>query len=81
MAWIKMIHENEAEGELQKFYQEVQNKSGVVATLMKIHSLNLEVMKCHWDLFRKIMFGRSGLSRPQREMVAYVVSLVNKCHY
>jgi AhpD family alkylhydroperoxidase len=27
------------------------------------------------------MFGKSGLSRAEREMVATVVSAANRCHY
>jgi alkylhydroperoxidase family enzyme len=38
-------------------------------------------MEGHAGLFRAIMYGPSPLSRYQREMIAVVVSAINKCHY
>ena len=32
-------------------------------------------------LYREIMFGESGLSRRERELLAVVVSRENDCHY
>lgn len=45
-----------------------------VANILKVHSLHPEVMKAHLDLYREVMFGPSGLTRTQREMIAVVVS-------
>jgi hypothetical protein len=38
-------------------------------------------LRAHYDLYRTLMFGRSELSRAQREMIAVVVSKTNGCHY
>jgi alkylhydroperoxidase family enzyme len=38
-------------------------------------------MRTHYDLYAHLMRGRSDLSRAQREMIAVVVSTVNRCHY
>ena len=35
----------------------------------------------HYDYYKHIMTGRSGLSRMQREMIAVVVSAANDCEY
>ena len=49
--------------------------------ILAIHSLNPRSMKVHYDLYRHLMYGRSDLSRAEREMIAVVVSRVNECHY
>jgi alkylhydroperoxidase family enzyme len=33
------------------------------------------------ELYKGIMFGPSGLSRQERELLAVVVSCQNDCHY
>lgn len=48
---------------------------------MKIHSLNPDSMEAHMNLYLILMFGESGLSRSERELIAVVVSVTNKCAY
>jgi alkylhydroperoxidase family enzyme len=48
---------------------------------MMIHSLHPETMRDHSRMYRTLMFGKGGLSRPEREMIGAVVSAVNRCHY
>ena len=81
MPWIRVIDEDEAEGELQQIYQEIAGARGKVANIMKIHSLLPQTMKRHLELYLSILFGRTGLTRPQREMIAVVVSAQNRCAY
>jgi uncharacterized peroxidase-related enzyme len=82
MAWIDMVNESEAEGRLKEFYQKMGDpKTGQVPNIIKILSLNPKHLENHAAFFKGLMFGRSGLSRPQREMIATVVSTVNECHY
>lgn len=81
MAWIKVIDEDQAEGELKQVYSRVSGARGKVANIFKAHSLRPEVMNRHLDLYLAIMYGKSGLSRQQREMIAAVVSAVNNCNY
>ncbi len=44
-------------------------------------SLHPEAMLAHLNLYKTIMFGPSGLSRRQRELLATVVSALNRCAY
>lgn len=81
MAWIKVIKEDEASGELREFYDKHITPEGVVDNILKIHSLNPPSLQGHYDFYRTLMFGKSDLSRVQREMIAVAVSVVNKCHY
>ena len=81
MAWIEVIQEDEAEGKLAEFYGEITEPWGGVDNILKIHSLNLPSMRAHQDLYVTLMKRKSELTRPQREMIAVVVSAANRCHY
>ena len=81
MSWIQEIEVSEAEGKLAETYAALIEQRGKVANILKVHSLNPEAMGNHLDLYMTIMFGKSGLSRAEREAVAVVVSANNDCDY
>ncbi|HHZ80327.1 MAG TPA: peroxidase [Candidatus Marinimicrobia bacterium] len=81
MAWIKMILEGEAEGELKEHYDHNMEPWGGVDNIIKIHSLSPESLKGHVALYKAVMYGKSHIPRPEREMIAVVVSALNECHY
>jgi uncharacterized peroxidase-related enzyme len=81
MAWIKMIKEDEAHGYLRTLYKKYGDPFEGVANVLKIHSMNPESLRFHYDLYKHLMTGKSGLSRMQREMIAVVVSSTSRCHY
>ncbi len=81
MAWIKMIAERDAQGDLKEMFDRCMTKDGAVDNILKIHSLNPASLKGHFEFYRMLMFGRSELKRAQREMIAVVVSAANNCHY
>ena len=81
MPWIKTIDESEATGRIKELYDELIQKRGKVSNIMKIQSLNPEAMKQHLDLYMTLLFGKSGLSRAERELIAVVVSAANECGY
>ena len=82
MAWIKEIEASKAEGKLKDIYKRIGKRTnGNVANILKVHSLHPDAMEAHLNLYETIMFGKSGLSRAQREMIAIVVSSANNCHY
>jgi uncharacterized peroxidase-related enzyme len=81
MAYIEMIAEDKAEGELQSLYDTYRAPWGGVDNILKIHSLLPHTLKPHVDLYRSVMFGKGPLTRRQREMIATVVSKTNRCVY
>ena len=81
MSWIDEIEVSDAEGRLADIYKDLVEKRGKVANILKVHSLNPEAMGNHLDLYMTLMFGRSGLSRAEREAIAVVVSAENECEY
>ncbi len=81
MSWIEEIDAAEAEGRLADIYADLVEKRGKVSNILKVHSLNPEAMADHLDLYMTVMFGRSGLTRAEREAIAVVVSATNDCAY
>jgi alkylhydroperoxidase family enzyme len=49
--------------------------------IIRIHGVHPRVMRQHYELYAELMRGPGPLSRVQREMIAVVVSVVNRCHY
>ena len=52
-----------------------------VDNIMAIHSLNPAGLAAHNALYRSAMTGTATLRKVERELIAYVVSLENHCHY
>lgn len=81
MSWIDEIEVEAADGKLAAMYAALVEKRGKVSNILKVHSLNPDAMRNHLDLYMTIMFGKSGLSRAEREAIAVVVSATNECAY
>ena len=81
MAWIDEIAVADAEGELSEIYSELTAKRGKIANILLVHSLNPGALRTHVDLYMHLMFGRSGLSRAEREAIGVVTSAGNDCSY
>lgn len=81
MSWIDEIDTDDADGKLADIYSDLIEKRGKVANILKVHSLNPAAMSNHLDLYMTIMFGKSGLSRGEREAIGVVVSASNDCAY
>ena len=81
MAWIEVIDEADASGELKTIYDDIVARRGKLSNIMRIHSLSPPTMQAHMDLYLKIVFGKSNLRRAERELLATVVSATNECPY
>jgi uncharacterized peroxidase-related enzyme len=81
MAHLRLIDVDEATGPLKEEYEAAVGRAGKVFNIVKAMSLRPEVLKRSMELYTGIMFGPSGLSRQERELLAVVVSRQNDCHY
>lgn len=81
MPWIKVFSLEEASGFLKKQYEAALKRAGRIWHIVSIMSQNPRALKASMDFYSALMFGRSPLSRSQREMLAVVVSAVNHCTY
>lgn len=81
MAFIRLIEIEEATGLLKEEYDAAIARAGKVFNIVRSMSLRPDVLRTSMALYRAIMFGPSGLSRQERELLATVVSHQNECHY
>lgn len=81
MAYIRVIDENEAEGDLFRVYDEIQRSRGRLSNILRSQSLDPRGLKVHLDLYLELIYGKGPLSRRERELVAVVVSAANDCKY
>lgn len=81
MTWIRTVEPAEAGEELSRVYARLERQRGKLSNIMKVQSLHPAAMEAHLDLYVTILFGRSGLSREEREMIAVAVSALNECEY
>ena len=81
MAWIKVVEPEDATGELKQQYDEAVERAGKVFNILKVQSLNPLALKASMEIYKATMYGPSGLSRAEREMLATVVSWANHCFY
>ncbi len=81
MAWIRTVEEGEADGLLKSLYEGLRKQVRMVPNILKVFSLHPETMRATMGIFQTLMYGRAPLSRAQREMIALVVSAINRCHY
>jgi len=81
VAHLRLIDVEEATGLLKEEYEAAVGRAGKVFNIVKSMSLRPGVLKRSMELYKGIMFGPSGLSRQERELLAVVVSRQNDCHY
>ena len=81
MPHIRLIEEAEADGLLKEEYDAAVERAGKVFNIVRAMSLRPAVLRASIALYREIMFGESGLSRQERELLATVASAEQSCHY
>jgi uncharacterized peroxidase-related enzyme len=79
--YIRLIDEGEADGPLKEEYDAAVERAGKVFNILKAMSLNPPVLQASMQLYQAIMFGESGLSRRERELLATVTSSAQDCYY
>jgi alkylhydroperoxidase family enzyme len=78
---IRLIDPDEADGPLRDEYEAAVGRAGKVFNILKAMSLNPRVLHASIELYKEIMFGESGLSRRERELLATVTSAEQSCYY
>ena len=81
MTHLRLIDVQEAAGPLRREYDAALARAGKIFNIVKAMSLRPAVLHASMDLYREIMFGESGLSRRERELLATVASAEQSCHY
>jgi uncharacterized peroxidase-related enzyme len=82
VAWIRTVDEAQAEGPVKAVYDGLLKQRGWVPNIVKVHSIRPDGLRAAMQMMNATMYSTtSGLTRAQREMIATVVSVANRCHY
>jgi uncharacterized peroxidase-related enzyme len=81
MAWVQIVPEENAAGQLKEIYRRVAERAGFVPNIAKVQSLRPKTMERGFDLYCQIMDDPSGISKRERVLIATVVSKINGCLY
>jgi alkylhydroperoxidase family enzyme len=81
VAWIRIVPEEKAEGDVRAAYDVAASARGNVAEILRVHSVHPQALLDHLHLYRELMFGESELTRVERETLAVAVSGINRCRY
>ena len=64
-----------------KFFRICEEKLGLVPNVLVAYAFNVDKLNAFSGMYNDLMIGDSGLSKLEREMIAVVVSAVNRCFY
>lgn len=65
----------------QKYFGICQDKLGLVPNVLKAYAFDIEKLNAFTTMYNDVMLADSGLSKLEREMIAVVVSSINRCWY
>ena len=65
----------------QKYFDICQEKLGMVPNVLQAHAFDIAKLNAFTAIYNDLMLAESGLSKLEREMIAVVVSSINKCFY
>ena len=79
MAWIDNVPIGEWDDDLRDAVADSTTRR--VDHIMSVHSLNPRAMAAHQALYTSAMASTASFRKVDRELVAFVVSQLNDCHY
>ena len=65
----------------QRYFDICQEKLGMVPNVLRAYAFDIEKLNAFTTFYNDLMLGQSGLSKLEREMIAVVVSSLNRCFY
>ncbi|RBI85859.1 alkylhydroperoxidase [Rhodosalinus halophilus] len=65
----------------RKYFDVCEEKLGMVPNVLRAFAFDIEKLNAFTAMYNDLMLADSGLSKLEREMIAVVVSSVNRCYY
>ena len=72
---------NPLPADTQKYFDVCQEKLGMVPNVLRAYAFDVEKLNVFTAMYNDLMLAGSGLTKLEREMIAVVVSSINKCFY
>lgn len=67
--------------ETRKYFDICVEKLGMIPNVLKANAFDMDKLNAFTGLYNNLMLADSGLSKLEREMIAVVVSSINRCYY
>lgn len=65
----------------QKYFDVCTEKLGMIPNVLRAYAFDIDKLNAFTAMYNDLMLGQSNLSKLEREMIAVVVSAVNRCFY
>ena len=65
----------------QKYFDICQDKLGMVPNVLQAYAFDIDKLNAFTTFYNDLMLASSGLTKLEREMIAVVVSSINRCFY
>jgi uncharacterized peroxidase-related enzyme len=65
----------------QKYFDVCNEKLGMVPNVLQAYAFNIDKLNAFTGFYNDLMLANSGLTKLEREMIAVVVSSINRCFY
>ncbi|PCH45550.1 MAG: alkylhydroperoxidase [Hyphomicrobiales bacterium] len=78
---LKIDQETPLSDETKAYFDLCHEKLGMLPNVLAAYAFNETKLRAFTDMYNDLMLGDSNLSKLEREMIAVVVSSVNKCFY
>lgn len=67
--------------ETRRYFEICAEKLGLVPNVLRAYAIDTAGLDAFTGMYNRLMLAESGLSKLDREMIAVVVSSINKCFY
>lgn len=67
--------------DIQKYFDICDEKLGLIPNVLQAYAFDMAKLRPFMDMYTEVMLDDSGLSKLEREMIAVVVSSINRCWY
>lgn len=72
---------DQLDDDIKKYLDICEEKLGLIPNVLQAYTFNQNKFRTFSRMYNEIVLGDSGLSVLEREMIAVVVSSINKCYY
>jgi len=78
---LKIGVKEDLSDETRAYFELCEEKLGMVPNVLRAYAFDEKKLRAFTDMYNDLMLGDSTLSKLEREMIAVVVSSINKCYY
>ena len=78
---LKIAHESPLSEETKAYFALCEAKLGLIPNVLIAHQFDEAKLRAFTEMYNELMLADSQLTKLQREMIAVVVSSINRCFY